>query len=412
MRGFIKGVKTMAQGKRVAVAERPTHSGKRHLLRNFVLAIMLLSGLYGIAVFSNVPIIEKWRTIYIETAMGTMTHQWLATAFIPKSVIDKAMDQRFSVEDAQNGLSTGKWSITLPSDNPCRPWSKLKTHFLDLYEEIDQESFEAYLNKNGESLDEDGYLVIDRSARDAGGTSIVTKQGDKVLAIDTHNGIVIVLRKTGDFVARLAIIKDPAQVSVGLAPDYGKVGATVQQISEEHGAVLGINASGFYDPEGHGNGAEAYGLMISNGKKLSSTVGSNYKMLGFNKKNVLNIGRYKDTDFFRDAVEFKPILVLDGEQQIEGSAGWGIQPRSAIGQSKSGAVLMLIVDGRAPGYSIGATMGDLAEMMLDYEAEQAINLDGGSSSVMYFRGKVISKPSAGNKADGRRLPNAFIVSAR
>lgn len=402
----------MAQGKRVAVEERPVVKKKRHILRNLVLVLMMLSGLYSIAIFSNIPFIEKWRTIYIETAMGTMTHQWLATAFIPKSIIDKAMDQRFSVEDEQNGLSTGKWSISLPSDNPCRPWSKLQKHFFKLYEEIDEESFAAYLSENGESLDDDGYLVIDRSARDQSGTSIKTKQGDKVLAIDTRNGIVIVQRKAGDYVARLAIVRDPAQVSVGLAPEYGTVGSTVQNISEAHGAVLGINASGFYDPDGHGNGAAAYGLMISNGEKLSDTVGSNYKMLGFNKKNVLNIGRYEDTGFFRDAVEFKPILVLDGKQMVEGSAGWGIQPRSALGQSKSGAVLMLIVDGRAPGYSIGATMGELAEIMLDYDAEQAINLDGGSSSVMYFRGKVISKPSAANKSDGRRLPNAFLVAAR
>ena len=74
-----------------------------------------------------------------------------------------------------------------------------------------------------------------------------------------------------------------------------------------------------------------------------------------------------------------------------------------------GEVLLLIVDGRAPGYSIGATMQEIAELMLDYNVYQAINLDGGSSSIMYYNGRIITKPSAGDKKNGRLLPNGFIV---
>ena len=111
-------------------------------------------------------------------------------------------------------------------------------------------------------------------------------------------------------------------------------------------------------------------------------------------------------------MEFKPALVFDGEKVVEGSAGWGISPRTAIGQTKNGQVLLLVVDGRQPGYSIGCTMGDLADMLLRYGAYQACNLDGGSSSIMYYNGRKITKPSAANKEEGRRLPDAFIVSAR
>ena len=110
-------------------------------------------------------------------------------------------------------------------------------------------------------------------------------------------------------------------------------------------------------------------------------------------------------------MEFKPILVLDGKRAVEGSAGWGVQPRSAIGQTANGEVLLLIVDGRSPGYSIGATMEEIAELMLEYNVYQAINLDGGSSSVMYYNGRIITKPSAGDKANGRLLPDAFVVKA-
>ena len=382
---------------------------KRHILRNAVLTLMLLSGLYSIAIFSNIPFVAKWRAIYIETAMGTMTHQWLATAFIPKSIIDDVMAQRFGVEDGQNSLSTGDWSIDPPDESATRPWSKLKKDFDDLYPEIDRATLDDYLDAHGDCLDGDGYLVIDRASLDDEDTGIRTTAGDRVLAVDTRNGIVILRHEGGDYVSRLAIVKDPSRVGLGNAPEYGTVGAIINDLCVANGAVLGINASGFYDPEGHGNGAQSYGFTVVDGVELCATVGGNYKMIGFDGRDALCIGRYDDPSFFRDAVEFKPILVLNGQQMVEGSAGWGIQPRSAIGQRKNGDVLLLIVDGRAPGYSIGATMGDLAELMGTYGAEQAINLDGGSSSIMWYNGRVISKPSAADKVNGRRLPNGFMV---
>ena len=173
------------------------------------------------------------------------------------------------------------------------------------------------------------------------------------------------------------------------------------------------NASGFYDPGGQGNGGSAQGLVVKDGEKLSSWMGGNgSKAIGFDKKNQLNVETYDAKTVFRDAVEFKPLLVLDGEKVVSGSAGWGIQPRSALGQTDDGQVLLLVVDGRQPGYSIGCTMGDLADVMLRYDAEQAVNLDGGSSSIMYYNGRKITKPSAGDKENGRRLPNAWVVAPR
>ena len=73
----------------------------------------------------------------------------------------------------------------------------------------------------------------------------------------------------------------------------------------------------------------------------------------------------------------------------------------------SGEFLMLVVDGRQVGHSVGATVDHLAEIMLRHKAYQAMNLDGGSSSIMNYRGKTINKPSSKNIL-GRHLPNAFI----
>ena len=51
----------------------------------------------------------------------------------------------------------------------------------------------------------------------------------------------------------------------------------------------------------------------------------------------------------------------------------------------------------------------LDDMLERYGAVQACNLDGGSSSVMYYNGREISRPSAANKVNGRRLPDGFVV---
>ncbi len=60
-------------------------------------------------------------------------------------------------------------------------------------------------------------------------------------------------------------------------------------------------------------------------------------------------------------------------------------PRTCVGLRPDGTLLLLVVDGRIPEYSNGATLVDLARLMQSYGAERALNLDGGGSSAMYTR---------------------------
>ena len=394
-------------------AKKAKRTPRQRIIRA-VSAVLMIAVLYCTAVFSNIPFIKKWRDIYIETAMGTMTHQWLATMFIPRSVIDRVMDTRSDIEINQDDIDTNWSSGSLHGADKKVKWSKLEKKFFDTYPEIDKKSFEDYMDSHSEddAVTSEGYLVIDEADVGSKGTGIRTTSGDDVLAIDTKNGIVIIRVAGAEYEGRLAIVKDPAQVGLGLAADFGNTGAIIADIAKQNKAVLAINASGFYDPEGHGNGGMPHGLVIKDGKTYSNFAGGNNKTIGFDYDNDLQIGKYKDGVKLRDAVEFKPVLVLDGKKVIEGSAGWGIQPRTCIGQTKDGQVLMMVIDGRQAGYSIGCTMGDMADIMLEYGAYQACNLDGGSSSIMYYNGRKITKPSAANKENGRRLPDAFIVYER
>lgn len=407
--------------------------------------LVALAALYLVAVYSNIPFIEKWRTVYIETAIMTRTHQWLATTFIPKSVVDKTRATIDQVEASQENLESD-WqdsepitTIVLPAiTRPSTPdtaavdggtdlppeeipveevpfWADPNSDFCLTYSELDMESFGEYAAEHEEDMfDENGNLFIDEAGLNQKGTSIRTIHGDQVLALDTVHGITIARLEgsgsAGRYKGVLAIVKDPASVGIAVASRLGVVGQKIGSMASDNDAILAINASGFEDPDGKGNGGIVYGLLYAAGKRYTGTGGGNYKVVYFDYDNRLHVGTWKKTDDIRDGVEFKPALIVNGEQVISGSAGWGIQPRTAIGQMEDGTILMLVVDGRQT-HSIGITVGETAEILLKYGAVQALNLDGGSSSIMYFNGRKITQPSGGDKENGRYLPDAFVVYA-
>ena len=113
----------------------------------------------------------------------------------------------------------------------------------------------------------------------------------------------------------------------------------------------------------------------------------------------------------KSAVTFGPIIIINGQPTIRGGdGGWGIQPRTAIGQRKDGIVLFLVVDGRRVD-SIGAGMKDLSEIMIKYGAYNAANLDGGNSSVLVINDKIMNRPiNWFDQEQTRPIATAFIVT--
>lgn len=385
----------------------------KHGVRNAAMTAVGLVIIYCILVFSHISFVEKWRTIYIETAMGTMTHQWLATLFLPQSVIDDVMNGRLVLELQQED-DNSTWQAGTAFDDPrdaIGTWSEIRGRFSKAYAEIDQQSFEAFMrqHKKEEVLDADGYLLIDAADYDAEDTGITTVYGDPVCAIDTRNGIIIVTLRGDGYTGRMAIVKNSGQVKLAVSQSLGSSGSYLRDMCRQNDAVLGINASGFSDPEGSGNGGEAFGMIMSNGMTLRPDVDPTMKIVSMDTTNRLNVTNTLPEQA-RDAMQFSPALVINGTQLVHGSSGWGLQPRSVIGQTENGQMLMAIIDGRQPGYSIGITLGDLTDILYQYGAYQACNLDGGSSAVMYYRGRNITRSSAVTPEQGRHIPNAWIVT--
>ena len=108
----------------------------------------------------------------------------------------------------------------------------------------------------------------------------------------------------------------------------------------------------------------------------------------------------------RDAITFGPALIVNGEPASVKGASSGLNPRTAIGQRADGAVLMLVIDGRQAS-SLGATYADEISVLLEYGAINAANLDGGSSSLMYYKGEYLNKGVL--LTGSRELPTGFIV---
>lgn len=376
-----------------------------------------LTVVYPFLLYTPNAFVTRWREWYIETAMGTMTHQWLATWFIPSDIINEVMTRRYLMNQKQEGIVSNWDGMSITSEDTDTEKTP-RQQFYEMFSELDENSFEEYLADNPECL-ENGYdeINIDFIGEPTiknYDTGLKTKQGDTVLAVNAQHGILI-LELSGEdslgmeYAGKLALCKKPERIFVGTSEGLGDYGSFVSDMVRENDAILGINASGFADFDGNGTGGIAYGFLKSRGEKLQDAVGNGWKIIGFDEDDHLQVGAFNDTSALRDAVEFHPALIINGENLVAGTGLNEQQPRTAIGQTQDGTVIMLVVDGRQF-HSFGISIERCGEIMEKYGAYQASMLDGGSSSVMVYRGREITSPTTlSQNEEGRYLPDAFLV---
>jgi exopolysaccharide biosynthesis protein len=215
-------------------------------------------------------------------------------------------------------------------------------------------------------------------------------------------------RLKGDyFTGAIIKIGDPRRLSLVLSED--RKGTLLEDLVNKHRALGGINASGFSDDKERGS---LWGNTIVNGVLVSENPGrERHVMGGFTRDYNLVVGLFSDEEI-RDrdylwAVEFGPLLIVNGEKTEMTDFSGGLAPRTALGQLRDGSVLLVVVDGRRVD-SIGATYKDLQTILYANGAVNAIGLDGGSSSSMVYRGELVNTPSEGEA--GRLLPDAIIFN--
>lgn len=215
----------------------------------------------------------------------------------------------------------------------------------------------------------------------------------------------------------LLTIKDPTRIKVGYTSKLNVEGETTSQIAKNNNAIAAINGGGFTDSSSTaqwtGNGGLPTGIIMSQGKVIFNDKNENEKtdLLGITKEGKLIVGNYSVNELnalnVEEALSFYPTLVVNGKMtSMAGDGGWGVAPRTVIGQRSDGAILLLVIDGRSA-TSLGATLKEAQEVIYKCGAVNAINLDGGKSTTMYYNDKIINNPS--DSLGERAIPTAIIV---
>ncbi|MFD0694667.1 phosphodiester glycosidase family protein [Paenibacillus sp. GCM10027628] len=228
-----------------------------------------------------------------------------------------------------------------------------------------------------------------------------------------NNAVEVEPVSSNKFKGYMLIVHNPQMIRVVTTSLAGQ-GEQILSMVKRTGAIAGVNGGAFDDPNYDGNGFRPIGVVMSGGKLLYSDGGMNdpVNVVGLDRNGIMVAGRYKPSELIkmgvRDAVTFQPKFIVNGKGLVKNEAdGWGIAPRTCMAQTKDGTIIFLVIDGRQPGYSMGATLYDAQQLLLDKGAVTAANLDGGSSSVLVNHNEVVNRPSSSYGM--RYLPTAFLV---
>ena len=293
------------------------------------------------------------RNLYVNTAMNTMDHQYLAKVFYSDETINEIMSNNYfvSLNDDVN------------LDDIVIDTSEKKT-FKDEYEK------ELLTREDGNSL----YKLINL--------------------------------KVGSADGYLVAIYDPTKVQLIAKEQLGtEHGERIITMCERYGGVVCINGGGFVD-YGYGSGIPM-GYVIEDGTitwsdgDVNTTRGNIIGMTAEGKLKLMSdaTGSEALEAGIVDGLEFGPFLIVNGKPlEIVGDP-WGRSPRVAIAQRQDGVMMFLVVDGE--NYINGASLQDIVDTLLRYGAYNAANLDGGTSATLIIDDTLINNPPKAKSTNGR-----------
>ena len=312
-----------------------------------IIFILMFIGSVGLFLFFKTGLFQEYKELWVQTAMTTMNHQYLATWFMSDTEINEIMKSLEVVNNEDSELN----AIELPKVEEVKEDEKPKENQIN----VDKISGSTYV----------GYVMT---------------------------------------------ISDPSKVKF-VDSRKANMGTKLSEICKKHNAIAGINAGGFTDPNGGGMGHQLCEPTIIDKKLLYGNRSQKMSLIALTERGELVLGKYTYQEAMdigiQSGLQFGPFIIVNGHNQIQKANAGGLHPRMAIGQKKDGTMIFVCIDGRQPGYSIGATQLELQNIFEKYGAYNAANLDGGSSATMYYDGKVINKTST--PIGERYLPNAIIV---
>lgn len=337
---------------------------KKKSSKGWVIAFSILDVIAIVCLFLMYGPISYFRNLWVTSAMTTMSHKYLAYIFFNEDTIANIMQNNVVIEPENDG------------------------------------------NTDGINID----------GKDTGVYSSIYEE--QVLKRNEGNDLYKVIDIEGDgYKGHLLVVYDPSRVHLYQYSGLNYGGKQLQQMLDLADAKAGINASGFsVSSNGETYKYSVAGPVIIDGKVISDggSTGWGGGIIGFTNDNKLLLTKKTASEAvkmgMRDGMSFGPFLVVNGEAAtFKGNGGYGVAPRTAIGQRKDGIVLLLVIDGRRPGHSIGVDMVELTNIMVKYGAYNASNLDGGGSSSMVADDKVLSIAGGSGYSGERYIPNAWVV---
>lgn len=419
---------------------------------------LIVAGVLSFWLLIVVGLSPKLQTIWICSAMRTMSHKYLATAFFSDEYIAEIMEKN-EIDDSgydseilsfssdsdvkEDVKETEADTVEEPEPNendepPLETEAEIETENSEVEEvESEPEIIEEETDEEEADTEEDAELTVEEEntvTQDPAPETEAETEGKNETEVETikpeekteepdyiSEGYELLeeglyLKEVSGLTWRgyVMLVEDPFRVKLVDTSTQYYCGENVMTMTKNAGAVAGINGGGFQDGANYdSNGGTPAGLLIEDGKivhplEIDDTV---YNMIGINQNGALVL-RHCTAQWALDngivsAVSFAPFLVVNGEGLIgEGSGGWGIAPRTAIGQRKTGEFLFLVIDGRQVDWSVGCDLDVLQNVMLEEGAYNASMLDGGSSTAMVYNGEYVNRPSLGHE---RWINNCFVV---
>lgn len=284
----------------------------------------------------------------------------------------------------------------------------------------------------------------DSNVDDFTDTSLVTIDKSGVLSgasdewANHPDGVYIERLSGATYNAHVMVVRDPSLVYMGRSAETYSINTPGKRLNEvmaeaDDSIIAAINAGAFND-DGTANsyvGSVPAGIVYSEGEFICNQYRGNIPIaettggfVGFNDDDILVVAQSMteaeaEELNIRDGCEFGPPLIINGEVNQEAyNKASGLNPRTAIGQREDGAVIFVCIDGRQAG-SPGGTYRDVTDIMIEYGAVNACNLDGGSSSIMMYRDMHGLFGEAGQvqtinsysvlQSQPRRMPNYWLV---
>lgn len=329
-------------------------------MKKFTILMIILDVIVA-SCFILVYAVPSFRNKIISTAMVTKTHKYIAYVFYDEDTINEVT--------AQN-------------------------RYIPLTDSV--------------NLDD---IVINTAERE----SYDNEYDEAILTRDPNNeDYKYIPVKVGGYDAHLVAIYDPSKVKLIASKTFntGYGQERIKDMCERSNGIVCINGGRFNDTTGYGSDIPK-GTLIKDGKIIWSDTSKATNLIGFNKEDKLVLVKATAQDALamgiRDALEFGPFLIVNGKKlQYESAAGgYDRAARVAIAQRKDGVVLFLVTEGV---HTNGPTLVEVIELLSQYGAYNAANLDGGTSAQLVIKGELINTPLTvyGKKVTGgRRVVSGF-----